>query len=225
MPESHNAKTDADAATGLLLLAQQVQRLKRVPRQGWLDRGVPPLDAESVADHSLGVALLAWMAALEAHAAGMDLDPARVLALALVHDLPEAEIGDWTPYTAEDVNGRGSSGNRTAFLNARQSRSPERTAAKRTAEQAVIDHLVSALPSTAGTTLAGLWQELADGISPEARFVKQVDRLETFLQSRVYREQDVNRPMASFAAEAGAEISDPLLASVRDHALANENEN
>lgn len=224
MPESHNMKTGADAAAGLLLLAQQVQRLKRVPRQGWLDRGVPPLDVESVADHSLGVALLAWMAALEARAAGAALDPARVLALALIHDLPEAEIGDWTPYAAEDVNARESSSDRAAFLNARQARSPERTAAKRSAEQAAIDQLVSALPPAAGTTITGLWQELADATSPEAQFVKQVDRLETFLQSRAYLEQDVNRAMASFAAEASAEISDPLLASVRDRALANENE-
>jgi putative hydrolase of HD superfamily len=224
MPESHSVKTDADAATGLLLLAQQIQRLKRVPRQGWLDRGVPPLDVESVADHSLGVALLAWMAALEARAAGADLDPARVLTRALIHDLPEAEIGDWTPYTAEDVIARDSASDRTAFLNAQQIRSPERSAAKRAAEQVAIDQLVSALPPAAGTTIAGLWQELADGTSPEARFVKQVDRLEAFLQSRAYLEQDVNRAMSSFAAEASAEISDPLLASVRDRAPANENE-
>jgi putative hydrolase of HD superfamily len=222
MPESHNEKTRADAAAGLLLLVQQVQRLKRVPRQGWLDRGVPPLEVESVADHSLGVALLAWMAALEAQAAGADLDPARVLALALVHDLPEAEIGDWTPYTAEDVNARGSSSDRAAFLNDRQVRSPERTVAKRAAEQAAIDRLGSALPPAAGSTLAGLWQELADGSSPEARFVKQVDRLETFLQSRIYLAEDTTRPMASFATEASAEITDPVLASVRDRALADE---
>jgi putative hydrolase of HD superfamily len=217
-------KSEADAAAGLLLLAQQVQRLKRVPRQGWLDRGVSPLDAESVADHSLGVALLAWMAALEARAGGADLDPARVLALALVHDLPEAEIGDWTPYATEDVNAQDPSGERAAFLNARQTRSPERTAAKRVAEQAMIDQLVSALPAAAGTTLASLWQELADGTSPEARFVKQVDRLETFLQSRAYLEADTSFPMTSFSAEASAEISDPLLASVRDRALTKENE-
>lgn len=212
----------ADPAAGLLHLAHQGQRLKRVPRQGWLDRGVPPLDTESVADHSLGVALLAWMAALEANVSGANLDAERVLMLALVHDLPEAEIGDWTPYAPEDVHAHGPAAERAAFLNELQPRSPERTAAKRSAEQAVIDRLVSVLPATAGRTLAGLWQELADGQSPEARFVKQVDRLETFLQSRAYLAEDPSRPMASFAAEASAEITDPLLASVRDRALASE---
>lgn len=224
MPESHHVKAGSDPASGLLLLAKQVQRLKRVPRQGWLDRGVPPADTESVADHSLGVALLAWMAALEAQAAGADLDPGRVLALALVHDLPEAEIGDWTPYTAAEVSAHDAAGDRAAFLNARQNRSPERTAAKRAAEQAAIDRLVAALPAAAGTVLASLWHELAEGTSAEARFVKQVDRLETFLQSRAYLAEDPSRPMASFSAEAGTEISDPVLAAVRAGAFADADE-
>lgn len=224
MPESHNVPTNADPAAALLLLARQAQRLKRVPRQGWLDRGVPPLEAESVADHTLGVALLAWMAALEARNTGVDLDPERVLALALVHDLPEAEIGDWTPYTPADVAARETADEQTAFLNTRQMRSPERTAAKRAAEQAAIDCLVTALPQVAGTTLASLWQELAEGTSPEAQFVKQVDRLEAFLQSRAYLEEDPSRPMASFSAEASTEITDPVLAAVRDRALACEEE-
>ena len=219
MPDSHNDQTNADVSAGLIRLVQQVQRLKRVPRQGWLDRGVPPHATESVADHSLGVALLAWMAALDAHAAGAQLDPGRVLALALVHDLPEAEIGDWTPYSSADVQAHDSASTRAAFLNERQMRSPERTAAKRAAEQAVIGRLSSELGPVAGSTLADLWQELVAGQSPEAQFVKQVDRLETLLQSRAYLAEDPAYPMASFAAEATAEITDPLLAATRDRAL------
>lgn len=224
MPRSHNEQPNTDVSAGLLRLAQLVHRLKRIPRQGWLDRGVSPLEAESVADHSMGVALLAWMSALEAQSAGAELDPARVLMLALVHDLPEAEIGDWPPYTATEVNAHAATRERSAFLNERQTRSPERSAAKRAAEQAVIDQLVSVLPPAAGNTLAGLWQELAAGASLEAQFVKQVDRLETFLQSRAYAADDPTRPMESFKKEASAEITGSVLASVRDHALANEEE-
>lgn len=224
MPQSHNEQSNTDVSAGLLRLAQLVHRLKRIPRQGWLDRGVSPLETESVADHSMGVALLAWMSALEAQAAGAELDPARVLMLALIHDLPEAEIGDWTPYTAHDVNAHAIAGKREAFLNRRQARSPERTLAKRAAEQAMIDQLNSVLGSAAGMTLASLWQELADGETPEAQFVKQVDRLETLLQSRAYASDDPALPMESFKKEASAEITDPVLASVRDRALANEEE-
>jgi putative hydrolase of HD superfamily len=219
MPESHNKQQGANTAAGLLRLAQRAQRLKQLPRQGWLDRGVPQLQTESVADHSLGVALLAWMAALDAQAAGADLDPARVLALALVHDLPEAEIGDWTPYTAEEVKTLSDDDTRAAFFNERQERSSARTAAKRVAEQAAIDRLSAELGPVAGATLTSLWQELVAGESREARFVKQIDRLETFLQSRAYLVDDPSYPMDSFASEATAEIVEPLLAATRDLAL------
>src|SRR5688500_16712316 len=88
----------ARKADGLLALDHLIKALKLTPRTGWIDRGVKPLLAESVADHSLGVALLAWVAAIERHAEGATLDPQRVLTLALLHDLAEAETGDWPPY-------------------------------------------------------------------------------------------------------------------------------
>src|SRR5260221_8313896 len=76
---------------GLPRLAEMAARLKDVRRQGWVDRGVP--DAESVADHSYGVALLAW-----AVARARGLDGERALLIAIVHDLAEAEVGDETPF-------------------------------------------------------------------------------------------------------------------------------
>ena len=67
-----------------------VAALKRMPRTGWLQRGVP--DPESVAAHSFGVAALA---AVTAAAAGAD--PARAALIAVMHDLAEALTGDLTP--------------------------------------------------------------------------------------------------------------------------------
>ncbi|GEM_PF-66447 len=64
--------------------------LKEVRRAGWVRFGVK--DAESVADHSWGVALLALLLAPP------DLDRQRLLSLATVHDLAEAIIGDITPH-------------------------------------------------------------------------------------------------------------------------------
>ena len=67
-------------------------QLKRLRRTGWIDRGVS--DPESSADHSWGVALLAWLLARDYP----DLDRERVLLLGLIHDLPEAVAGDATPF-------------------------------------------------------------------------------------------------------------------------------
>ncbi|MDP9365253.1 MAG: HD domain-containing protein, partial [Chloroflexota bacterium] len=64
--------------------------------------------------------------------------------------------------------------------------------------------------------LADLWAELAAGTSPAARFVKQADKLETFLQSREYLAAEPDRPMASFAAEVAEDVAHPALAVLRD---------
>src|SRR5438045_1530082 len=76
---------------GLGELAEAAVGLKEGRRKGGVDRGVP--DAESVADHSYRVALLAW-----ALARTRGLDAERAMLIGLVHDLAEAEVGDETPF-------------------------------------------------------------------------------------------------------------------------------
>ena len=64
-------------------------RLKALPREGWVRRGVP--SPESVAAHSWGVAWLVLALLPE------DLDRGKALAYAVLHDLPEVRVGDITP--------------------------------------------------------------------------------------------------------------------------------
>lgn len=208
------------AAQALLGLVQFAAKLKSLPRTGWLDRGLDAFRVESVADHSFGVALLAWVCALQRQAEGAAIDPERVLKLALMHDLAEAETGDWTPYDGAAIPSEHDPAARRAFLEARHSRDPDRRATKRAEEDAVMRALLAALPGATRPALGELWDELHLGESPEARFVKQVDRLETFLQSRLYLDTDPTFPVASFHQEVLETIDDPLLAAIRDAALA-----
>lgn len=216
-----SGRDDGDpGALGLARFLHRAGRLKELPRAGWLDRGVPPVEAESVADHLFRTALLAWLAA----AGRPDLDRDRVLVLALLHDLAEAVAGDPPPYDPADLPplGRDGSGDpataeaRRAFLERRQARSPERQAAKRAAEAAAMDSLLADLPPVLADELGALWAELEDGTTPEARFAKQADTLETYLQSREYRAADPTRPVASFAAEVAEVVTEPSLAALRD---------
>ncbi len=209
----------AVGAAGLARFLRRVGRLKRLPRTGWLDRGVPPADTESVADHSFRTALLAWLAA----AGRPDLDRDRVLVLALLDDLAEAEAGDPPPYDPADLPPAGDAGGapgdaerRRAFLERRQVRSLTRQAAKRAAEAAAMTSLLADLPPPLAAEMGARWAELEDGATPEARFVKQADKLETYLQSREYRAADPSRPVASFAAEVAEVVTDPSLAALRD---------
>lgn len=198
-----------EEARGLARFLHRVGRLKGVPRTGWLDRDVPPEGAESVADHTFRVALLAWLAA------GPDLDRDRVLKLALLHDLAESVTGDLPPYDP-DALAVAAEGDRAAILNQRHVRSAVRAAAKRAAESAAMTDLLEDLPVELKTELGELWRELEAGTSAEARFVKQADKLETYLQSREYLAADATRPMDSFAAEVAEVIDVPSLVRLRD---------
>jgi putative hydrolase of HD superfamily len=71
-------------------LLDEVMTLKEVERAGWARVGV--VEAESVAAHSWGVAMLGLLFCPP------ELDRGRVVLLALLHDLAEATVGDITPF-------------------------------------------------------------------------------------------------------------------------------
>lgn len=77
----------------LLDLLLEVQTLDRIPRSGFVLRGVT--DPESVAEHTWHVLFLVW--ALGPKVEGIDLG--RAIEMALIHDLAELRIGD-LPRTA-----------------------------------------------------------------------------------------------------------------------------
>jgi putative hydrolases of HD superfamily len=178
-------------------------RLKGVRRQGWLDRGVR--NAESSADHSWGVALLAWLLAHER----ADLNRDRLLLLGLVHDLPEAVAGDATPFDHD----RDASG---AIPPERFRELPTYTAdaraAKREAEVAAIDTMLEGVPEHLRQEIRAAWEEYEAQVSPESRFIKQVDRLETLLQAEEYARVQPELVIESFWMGTVRDISDPALA-------------
>ncbi|MCX8195790.1 MAG: HD family hydrolase [Acidilobaceae archaeon] len=82
-------------AEGVLVRLEEVLRaLSSLARTGWMLRGVPHALAESVAEHLFASALIAYELALLARGAGVPVEPERAMAIALVHDLAEAVVGD-----------------------------------------------------------------------------------------------------------------------------------
>lgn len=94
----------------LLHLYRHGEKIKVLPREGWVRRGIP--SPESVADHSFGVALIAMFLAQEEN-----LNLERVTATALIHDLAESIVGDITP-SDEVAEHEKSSNERTATIEA-----------------------------------------------------------------------------------------------------------
>lgn len=83
-----------DEAAALAAFGYELGVLKRIRRAGWWHAGVR--DPESVAEHSMRVAQLAAIIAVEEGA-----DPARASFLALWHDSQETRTGD-LPHTVGD---------------------------------------------------------------------------------------------------------------------------
>ncbi|MCD6503735.1 MAG: oxetanocin [Thermoplasmata archaeon] len=66
--------------------------LKRIPRTGWLQRGVTI--PETVSSHAWGTAFLTMILADRLRALGYDISIEKALKIALIHDLHESIIGD-----------------------------------------------------------------------------------------------------------------------------------
>ena len=76
------------ANRNLLDLLLEIQMLDRIPRSGYVLRGVA--DPESVAEHTMHVLFLVWTLGMQSDG----VDVSRAVEIALVHDLAELRIGD-----------------------------------------------------------------------------------------------------------------------------------
>ncbi|HPR68717.1 MAG TPA: HD domain-containing protein, partial [Kiritimatiellia bacterium] len=87
-------KLDGKDVLPIVRVFFEFNHLKSLYRQGWLKAGIPKAHCETVAEHSLGVALLALFLA-EAHFP--ELDPVRLVRMGLLHDFGEIYAGDIVP--------------------------------------------------------------------------------------------------------------------------------
>ncbi|MEJ7901836.1 MAG: HD domain-containing protein [Thermomicrobiales bacterium] len=196
----------------LAVVLRTVQELKRVKRTGWIDRGVPPGEVESVADHSYLTALIAWMASID----DPTLDSDRVLKLAIIHDLAESIVGDAPPYEAHEVPDRADIDALRAFFSVRHTRTVEGAAAKKAGEHEAFQRLARGMLPGTRSELSSLWEEYETQSTPEARFVKDVDRLEAYLQALHYADGDPTLPLWGFTDMADHEIDHPILTAIHD---------
>ncbi len=101
------------------------------------------------------------------------LDRGKVLAMAILHDLAEIDTGDITPLDGVSKT------------------------EKHRREALAMDRLLGEHPH-----LRGLWDEAEARVTPEARFLKELDTLEMGVQARRYAQQggDVSTFLAAAAA-------------------------
>lgn len=137
----------------------QAIELKDVPRKGWILRGVR--EPEDVGSHSWGVALLTMMYSRET-----GLNESKVLKMAVIHDLAEAQTGD------------------RAMGEVYQ----EITNEQRIDEEQVAWENYERMADV--SDFRELWEELESKSSPEAKFVADMDLLDMCLTALKYERQD-----------------------------------
>lgn len=151
-------------------VVQLLDRLAALPRTGWLLRGVT--DPESVAEHSLGVAVVASLLVDDLRERGVAVDGEKVLRMALVHDAAEVFTGD-IPMPAK---------------------TPELKAALVRAEDGL-------LASVLTPAQLALWREAEAGATLEARVIKAADKLQMTIKALTYVQQGRGRLDEFFAGK------------------------
>lgn len=148
-------------------------QLKRTLRTGWVMRGVP--NPEDVAAHSYGVA---WIALTLVNpiqeSEGVQFDMGRLLAMALIHDVPEGRTMD-IPTPAWRMLPHG---------------------VKPDIERGAMQQIVDGQPQS--PFLMGLWEEMNGRESAESKLVHDADKLEMYLQAWQYEKQFSNQNLAEF---------------------------
>jgi putative hydrolase of HD superfamily len=146
-------KAELDRATiaGIFDFLRQSGDLKDTLRSGFTNAGAQ----ESTAEHSWRLALM--VIALEPYLEGLDI--ARMLKMAILHDLGEAVTGDVPAI--------------------HQSGDPE---IRRMAERDAIAMLSESLPDSVGGSVKAIAAEYGAGESREAAMMKGFDKLETIFQ-------------------------------------------
>lgn len=137
----------------------QLSHLKNLYRQGWITKllGMEYKDkVETVAEHSWSVAMLS-MSIIEKYNLNYNLE--KCIKLALIHELGEIYAGDYTTNSISKDK-------------------------KHVLEKQAVEKLLEDIEFK--NDFIELWNEYENGISEEAKYIKQIDKLECIMQAVCY---------------------------------------
>lgn len=155
--------------------------LKKIPRQGWIDK-VSILNPESVSDHTYSMTVMCMIVSDM-----NNMNSEKIMKMALLHDLAESQIGDFTPEQIDKEE-------------------------KEKLEKNAFEKIVENLPEKIKTEYLKIWDEYQDNTSDESILVHQIDKLEMVLQAKKYQKEGYDKKkLESFFISASTEISNPQL--------------
>lgn len=155
----NNKKTTKNQYKSFIKLLSKAGVLKEVARTGWVLKGIE--EAESVADHTWRMGLLIMLLAPK------NLNKKKLLEMNTIHDLGEIGVGDIKWETGTKVIS-----------------SPK---TKHKDEMKVMKNIFAGIEN--GKKYINLLEEFGEQKTPEAKFLKQIDKLEMILQALEYEQK------------------------------------
>jgi putative hydrolase of HD superfamily len=142
-----------------------VGKLKATKRTGWVQCGVK--SPESVSDHMYRMSIICFLlGGNKLDNDGTKLNKDHCIKLALAHDMAECIVGDLTPSDGVSKD------------------------EKHRREKEAMEHLARLAGEEVGKELYDLWEEYENQKTPEANFVKDVDKFEMVLQAHEYESEE-----------------------------------
>jgi putative hydrolase of HD superfamily len=137
--------------------------------------------------------------------------------MALVHDLCEIYSGDATPY--DSFVGKSKKEIKEILKGWPRFSKKEKekaSAQKYRKEKRGLEKLITRLSPRLKSEIRSFWLDYEKGLTREGRFMRQVDRLESFLQALEYLQEDKGFPIGPWWIQAKELIDDPILIKFMD---------
>ena len=185
----------------------KINKLKEIPKTGWVLMKVK--NPETIADHIFRVAIASWLLSEK-----KKLNIEKAIKIALSHDLCEVYAGDSTPFFYWEGLDRDKKKDEEILLKGTRLSKEEkekRGKTKLTKEKKALSKLIKSLKPELKREILSAWFHYEKRISKEGRFVKQIDRIETLLQSIEYFGTQKNKGGTSWWEGTEEIVEDPLL--------------
>jgi len=185
----------------------EVSKLKEMPRTGWVLREVK--NPETIADHTFRLAFISWFLAQK-----RNFNQKRAIKIAFSHDLCEVYAGDITPFLyypdlPKDREKRRKILMKWTRLFREEKEKKGRIKLKK--EREGLLKLLEFLPLNLRKDFYSSWVDYEKGISKEGKFVNQLNRIETLIQSIEYFGIDETKSGTDWWEWVEEIVEDPLL--------------
>jgi putative hydrolases of HD superfamily len=190
----------------LLKFFLAVSKLTTTLRTGWVWRNIP--DPETIAEHSFRLAFFAWILG-----ANSGLRVRKMIEMAIIHDICEAYTGDLTPYYGIlPKNAKKRKEMLQRWIRLPQNEKASLVKNRVSLEKKALLKLIKPLDSQTRARIFSLWSDFEHGVSPEGRFVKQIDKIEAMLQAIEYFGTGPDTPVVGWWEEVEELVDHPVLA-------------